>query len=407
MRNTGKSAELFRHSEEYLPFGSSTCSKKPIYMPEEPGVILRGKGCRVWDADGNEYIDFRNGLGPVTLGYCYSEVDEAIRRQLADGIVFGHPHPLEGEVAETLCSIIPCAEQARFLKTGGEAIAAAIKIARACTGRDKIIQIGYNGWLSGVGCGSKALPGKENSSVPPGVPEAVSKLFIVCSWGDAEQVETVFLDNQDEIAAVVAACDYRDIGKGASFLPLLRKLCDKYGALLILDEIVTGFRLAIAGAQEYFHVAPDLAVFAKGMANGMPISAYVGKRKYMSRLSDAVVSSTYGGETLSLAAAKAVISIYRERDVTGHLWRIGEMMWSSLNRIFKENGVGLEFLGAWPCPALVNYGRESGLAGKFMRAAYANGVSLYNVSYVNFSHTEEDIGEALERLEKCVKTLKR
>lgn len=406
MRTTKISAELFQHNEKYVPFGSSTCSKKPRYQPEEPGVIVRGKGCRVWDADGNEYIDFRNGLGPVTLGYGFPEVNEAIREQLEKGIVFGHPSPLEGEVAETICEIIPCAEQARFLKTGGEAISAAIKIARAATGRDMVIQIGYNGWLSSVGNGSRALPGQKSAAIPAGVPKAMADLFTVCGWNDLAKVEQSFQANPTGYAALVIACDYKDIDKAPAFLAALRELCDKYGALLIFDEIVMGFRIALAGSQERFNVTPDLAVFAKGIANGMPLSVYTGKKKYMDVLSQAVVSSTYGGEALSLAAAKTVIDIYRKRDVVGYLWKTGELMWSSLNGIFKRHGVGLELQGAWPCPSFVELEGSEGLLAKFMRAAYGSGVSLYNVSYVNFSHGEKDIAEALERLESCVKTLK-
>ena len=131
--------------DQYIPWGSSTCSKRARFMPEEPAVIVRGKGCRVWDADGREFIDFRNSLGPITLGYCYEPVNEAVKEQLDKGIVFGYPSPLEAEVAELVCHTIPCAEKARFLKTGGEAIAAVIKSARCVSGHDHVIQIGYNG----------------------------------------------------------------------------------------------------------------------------------------------------------------------------------------------------------------------------------------------------------------------
>ncbi len=137
--------------QRVMPFGSSTCSKKAMYPPDEPSVIMKGRGCRVWDADGREFIDFRNALGPITLGYRFPAVDRAIRNQLRSGIIFGHPHPLECEVAEMLCEVIPCAEQARFLKTGGEAIAACIRLARHSTGREHVIQIGTT-------AGSIALP---------------------------------------------------------------------------------------------------------------------------------------------------------------------------------------------------------------------------------------------------------
>lgn len=434
-----------------MPWGSSTCSKAPQFAPEEPAVIVRGDGCRVWDADGNEFIDFRNGLGPVTLGYRFPAVDEAIREQLASGIVFGHPHPLECEVAEMLCELIPCAEQARFLKTGGEAIAAAIRLARHYTGRDHIIQIGYNGWLNSLATGGAQLPGRSAASVP-GVPQAVSSLHHAAGWNDLPGVERLFDEHEGQVAAVVVAADYAAMADGRTFYPALRALTQKHGALLIFDEIVTGFRIAIGGVQEYFGTVPDLAVFSKGVANGMPLSVYAGRKEVMACCDrgGAVISSTFGGETLSLAAAKACIATYTRHDVVGRLWTQGEIMWSGLNRLFAQYDIPLEVRGFWPCPAFAvradggDAGRKEdggrpiaagsetssgngaarerdgggrdgmasraaseGLRERFFRLAYKHGVSLYTISYVNYSHGAHDIEEALTRLERACDELKR
>ncbi|HXG24387.1 MAG TPA: aminotransferase class III-fold pyridoxal phosphate-dependent enzyme [Chthonomonadales bacterium] len=391
-----------------IPWGSSTCSKAPRFLPEEPGVIVRGEGCRVWDADGREYIDFRNSLGPITLGYRFPAVDAAIREQLDRGIVFGHPHPLECEVAEAVCEIIPCAEQARFLKTGGEAIAACIRIARAYTGRDHILQIGYNGWLNTLGTGSRTPTGQAAENVPLGVPRALSALHHICAWNDLPAIERVFAELPGQVAAVVVASDYANIAAGEVFYPALRALTTANGSLLIFDEIVTGFRIALGGAQEYFQTVPDLAVFSKGIANGMPLSVYVGRREVMSVLDrGAVVSSTFAGEALSLAAAKAAIQTYRTQDVIGHLWRQGEKMWGGLNRLLEENGIPACLKGFWPCPQIVFDGHEAGRWREaFFRAAYRNGVSLYDVSYVNFSHRDADLEEALERLERACREVR-
>jgi len=303
--DTTVTQQWFERLQRIMPYGSSTCSKRARYRPEEPGVIVRGKGCRVWDADGNEYIDFRNSLGPITLGYQFPAVDEAIRRQLENGIIFGHPHPLECEVAELLCEVVPCAEQARFLKTGGEAMAACIRLARHVTGRDHVIQIGYNGWLNSLAARGRILPGQTVDSAPAGVPACLAALHHACSWNDMEGVRQAFADYPGEIAAVCVASTYSSTTEGQTFYPALRQLTEEQGSLLVYDEIVTGFRIAIGGAQEYFGVTPDLAVFAKGIANGMPLSAYVGKREIMQQMDKVTVSSTYGGESLSLAAAKA------------------------------------------------------------------------------------------------------
>lgn len=386
--------------QHVMPFGASTCSKAPKLLPEEPAVIVRGKGCRVWDADGREFIDFRNSLGPITLGYCFPAVDRAIREQLDCGIVFGHPHPLECEVAETICEVIPCAEQARFLKTGGEAMAACFRIARTFTGRERIVQIGYNGWLNSVAAGGRQLPNQVSADAPPGVPAALSALHHACPWADIAAVREVFDRHPGEVAAVAVAASYHDMEKGRDYYPTLRQLCDERGALLVYDEIVSGFRVALAGVQEYFGVTPDLAVFAKGVANGMPLSVYCGRREAMEAVRKGVVSSTYGGETLSLAAAKATIATYREQGVIAHLWRQGEKWSAGGNEVFERHGLPVRLRGMAPCPRLQWEGEApAGLEEKLWRAMYRNGLSLYAVTYVNFSHADTDIAEALERLD--------
>jgi len=389
-----------------MPWGSSTCSKAPRWLPEEPGAIVRGKGCRVWDADGREFIDFRNALGPITLGYCYPAIDDAVRRQLGSGIIFGQPHPVEAEVAEMVCEVIPCAERARFLKTGGEAIAACIRLARYHTGRDHVVQVGYNGWLNSIARGGRALPRVVNTSGAPGVPEALCALHHPCGWNDKAKLADLFETQGSEIAALVIAPGYPDMAAGTEFLPLARELASAHGTVLVFDEIVTGFRLATGGAQEYFGVTPDMAVFAKGIANGMPLSAYCGKAEIMEKLDTVIVSSTYGGEALSLAAARASIETYRTRHVTGHLWRVGERMWTESNAIYARVGLPLEWRGLWPCPQIVCTSQDwPGWQGQFYRAAYASGLSLYDISFVTFSHTDADVDEALERMESAAARL--
>jgi len=368
--------------------------------------MVRGKGCRVWDVEGREFIDFRNGLGPVTLGYAYKEVNDAIAAMLEQGVVFGHPHTLECETAELISKVIPCAQKVRFLKTGGEAISACIRLARAYTGRDHIVQIGYNGWLNVIALGGLSLPGAKPGALPPGIPAAISALHHAGEWNNIAQIEQWFKALPDGIAAVVVAADYAGMDAGSTFLPALRELTERYGALLIMDEIVTGFRIALAGAQQHFNVMPDLAVFAKGLANGLPLSVYCGRAEVMDRLQQVTVSSTYGGETLSLAAARKTIAIYQRDNVVDHLWRIGELMWQSLNRIFEQHKLPITIKGFWPCPQFV-IGKDAppDLEERFFRAAYRNGVSLYRVSYVNYSHKEADIREALDRLKKAIAEL--
>ncbi len=391
-RSVARSWELFDQAKEVIPQGTQTNSKAPRegLRGIEPCYLVRGEGCRVWDLDGNEYIDFRNGLGPISLGYRFPAVDDAVRKQLESGIVFSYPHPLEVEVAQRLVDVLPCAEQVRFLKTGGEAMAATHRLARAFTGRDLVLTCGYHGWV--------------NSMSQPGVPEATQKTYRSLPWGDATPFAEALEQAPGEVAAVSVACSYADIEKGHTFLADLRKLTDEYGAVLIFDEIVTGFRLRRGGAQEYFGVTPDLAVFAKGISNGMPLSCYVGRRAVMETVQKSVVSSTFGGDTLGLAAAKAVLEVYENEDVIGTLWARGKQLHEGLRQHAERLGVPVGVQGAAPVGQLVFDHPKSGeLFLRFNAEVLKRGVIIYSVCYTNFSNSEADIeaavvamGEALE-----------
>jgi len=392
--------DWFKQLEKYVAGGSSTGSKRATMQPEEPTVIIKGDGCRVYDANKKEYIDYRNGLGPVTLGYNYKEINSAIKRQLNKGIVYGHPTPLEGEVAKMLVEVIPCAEKVRFLKTGGEALAACIKLSRAYTKKKHIIQIGYNGWLNSLSTGAKLNPRETSSGTPLGIPEQISQLHHNVPWNDLQTVKQLYETYKGDIAAIVVAADYKQMDQGKTFYPFLRDITTKNETVLVFDEIVTGFRVALGGVSEYFNVVPDMAVFAKGIANGMPLSVFTGKKEIMDYVSKgATVSSTYGGEALSLAACKQAIKIYKEEKVVDHLWKMGEKLWGAVNRMFEEKNIEIRVKGYPPCAIFV--AKDDNLLKEFFKRAYLNGVSLYNVSYVNYSHKEKDIEETIERINKC------
>lgn len=400
---TQKSWQRYKETEKYLAQGSSTSSKIPVFEDSEPALIVKGKGCRVWDFDGNEYIDFRNALGPITLGYSVSEINEAIIEQLKSGIIFGHPHPLEGEVAELLVNIIPCAERVRFLKTGGEALAACIKIARNATARNIILHCGYNGWLNSLSGGGYRPEGIALSQPNKGVPLALQALHKSLPWGSIKEWEKIFSEQGEDIAAVVIASDYSEMEKGKDFLPALRKLTKRYDSLMIIDEIVTGFRLARGGAHQYFNFLPDMAVFGKGLANGMPISAYLGRADLIDSARAIGISTTFGGETISLAAAKASINFYERNKVIDHLWKVGKIFQEGVNILFKKYGLKAVFKGFPVCP-LFDF-EDSNLKRDFFKKCYRSGISLYDVSYVNYSHKEEDIRETLRIIENGIKLL--
>ena len=389
-RTVERSWELHDRAVDLIPMATQTHAKAPrdALRGLEPCFLVKGKGCRVWDLDGNEYIDFRNGLGPITLGYGFSSVDQAIRRQLDEGIVFSYPHPLEVEVARRLVETIPCAERVRFMKTGGEAMAATHRLARVRTGRDLVLTCGYHGWLSTM---SQA-----------GVPAATRATYRALPWGDCGRFEEAFRDSPGAIAAVSVACSYADIEAGHAFLPWLRDLTERHGSLLIFDEIVTGFRLRRAGAQEYFGTIPDLAVFAKGIANGAPLSCYLGGANIMDGVEAASISSTFGGETLGLAAARAVLDVYEQEDVIGRLWSRGEQLHRGFRSHCQRLGLAAGFRGLPPAGQLVfapdDPQRDAELFLRFNAEVLKRGIIIFTVCYPTFSHTVADIETAVEAM---------
>jgi glutamate-1-semialdehyde 2,1-aminomutase len=399
----------YNRAKELIPGGSGTMSKAPNREkhPHAPALIVRGEGCRVWDAAGRCFIDFRNALGPITLGYSNEQVKDAIRKQLDNGIVFGHPSPLEGELAEKLVRLIPCAEQVRYLKTGGEAMGAALRLARAYTQRPVILSCGYHGWINNTATGKG------------GNPPEFAKLGRFLPWNNIAAFEQAIAEvGAENVAAISVAMPYADIYPNHPFYGQLRALADRIGALLIYDEIVTGFRVRIGGAQEFFNVIPDLAVFSKGVAAGMPLSVFCGRADVMAYAASIPVSSTFSGETLSLAAALATVDIYENQGVIDHLWARGEQLIKGLNEIFTRHAFPMQVKGLPPCAAWSVGGENWNAVGQthsqsassimdaFIDACYANGVSLYTVLYPNFAHTEADIAEALERIDKAVSSVK-
>lgn len=382
--------QLWERAQKVIPMATQTHSKaaREALRGIEPCFIARGQGGHVWDVDGREYLDFRCSLGPITLGHRFPAVEAAVREQIDSGTVFSYPHPLEVEVAEALVEVIPCAEMVRFLRTGGEAMSATMKLARAFTGRDRILKCGYHGWLT--------------TMTGDGVPEAVRSVHTELGWGAVDTFRAELEADAGNIAAITVAYAYSAGEAAGEFLQALRDLADRYDTLLIFDEIVTGFRLANGGAQERFGVTPDLAVFSKGMANGWPIATYLGRAEVMQTVRKAVISSTFGGETTGLAAAKAALEVYRTEDVIGHLDRLGTRMRDGYNAAFEAAGAPAKAVGLPPCPQIVWSASETHSAGELALRLDAEllrrGVITYGVMYVNYSHTDADLDALLERL---------
>ena len=305
-------------AELTIPLGSQTFSKSRTQYPVgiSPLYVVRGKGAEIWDVDGNKYVDLVSSLASITLGYGDRDVNEAVRKQLRSGVNFSLPGKIESEVAELIVEMVPSAEMVRFGKNGSDATSAAIRLARAFTGRDHVVICGYHGWQDwSIG----------STSRNKGVPEVVSSLTHKFEYNNIESLKTCLDSLQNKVAAVIME-PMNSVFPSNNFLQNVEDLTHKAGALLVFDETITGFRFAKGGAQAYFGVTPDLSTFGKGIANGFPLSAVVGRREVMMEMEEIFFSGTFGGELLSLAAAKVVLEKHLREDICGSLALAGKQL---------------------------------------------------------------------------------
>jgi len=346
---------LYARAAGLIPAGTQTLAKGvgQHVRGVAPKYLRSGRGAHVTDVDGNEYLDMTMGVGPLVLGYCHPAVDDAIRAQLVQGITFSLMHPLEIEVAELVRELVPGAERIRFAKNGCDVTTAAVRVARAFTGRDKVLCCGYHGWHDWY----IAVTDRDR-----GIPGAVGALTHTFAYNDLASVEEAL---DDETACVILEPTTFEAPRDG-FLGELKRLCAARGALLIFDEMWTGFRLATGGAQQRFGVTADLACFSKAVANGMPLSVLTGRADVMQLLEREVFFySTFGGEALSLAAAEATLHVLRDGKVLGRLDRLGGDLRDQLNRLAEGLGMGFVRCVGFGCRTLVTFtgaGDSAGIA---------------------------------------------
>jgi len=344
-----QSDALFARARDLIPAVTQTLAKGPgqYVRGVAPKYLRSGRGARVVDVDGNEYLDFSMGVGPLSLGYADPVVDAAIVAQLRDGITFSLMHPLEVEVAEQIQGLVPGAERVRFGKNGCDVTTAAVRLARAFTGRSKVLCCGYHGWHDW----SIAVTDRNR-----GIPAEVGDLSHTFAYNDLASVEAGL---DDDTACVILEPVTFEAPR-PWFLADLKRLCEANGTLLVFDEMWTGFRLALGGAQERFGVTADLACFSKAIANGMPLSALTGRADVMSLLErDVFFFSTFGGEALSLAAAAATLRELRRRDVPAHLDELGAGLRDGLNALCERLGMGYVRCSGYGCRTLVSFAPPS------------------------------------------------
>lgn len=364
-----------------------------------PKYLQRGKGARVWDIDGNEYLDYNSAIGPISLGYAYPAVDEAIKAQLEDGITFSLMHPLEVTLSELITEVIPNAEAVKIAKTGADVCSAAIRVARAFTGRNKIFCCGYHGWHDWyIGITSRNA----------GIPEAIQDLTYTFEYNDIHSIKEAL--DADVAAVILEPFIFEKPLEG--YLQALAAACKENGTLLIFDEMWTGFRIAVGGAQEYFNVKADLAVFSKACANGMPIALLTGRSDVMELFNKEVFSyTTFGGEALSMAACIATIRELKEKNVPQYLDEQGALLKDGFNALAKAHGLD-EYVNCigYNCRSMVTFSPNAGntleLKTWMQQEMIKRGILWAGFHNMCYSHTTEDIQYTLDAYDDIMPLLK-
>lgn len=387
-----------------IPLGSQTFSKSKTQYPfgVSPYFIKKGKGSHVWDVDGNEYIDFVNSLAAITLGYNDPDVTKAVQDQLNEGVIFSLPHPIEVEVAETIADMVPCAELIRFGKNGSDATSGAIRLARAYTKRDRVAVCGYHGWQDWY-IGS--------TSRNQGVPKAVQELTDSFIYNDINSLNKLFKKYPGQIAAVILE-PMNIIKPKDGFLEEVKELTHKHGAVLIFDEMVTGFRYANGGAQELFGVIPDLATFGKGMANGYPLSAIVGRKDIMKLMEEIFFSFTFGGETLSLAAALATLQKLKKQPIIKTIKKQGHKVIDGVQNLIGTHEIShIVSVAGHPSWSFllfkdVNDYSQFEIKTLFLQEVFKRGILTVGSHNISYSHSDKDLQRLLTAYDEVFSILK-
>jgi len=402
-RSLAESQAWLERAKKVIPGCAQTFSKGYTQYVQgvAPVFLQRGKGCHVWDVDGNEYIDYVQGLLPNILGYANDEVNAAAFAQLNEGHSFSLPHPIEVQLAERLTRLIPCAEMVRFGKNGSDATSGAVRASRAFTGRDRIACCGYHGWQDWyIGSTTRHA----------GVPQAVRELTHPFVYNDLASLEKLLSEHRGEFAAVIMEpLNFTEPAPG--FLQGVRDLTKKYGALLIFDEICSGFHFGLGGAQKLLGVTPDLACFGKAMGNGFPISCVVGRADVMRVFEEIFYSFTFAGEVASMAAAMKVLDILETTGALGRIESNGRTLQDGVNAMAKEAGLAqrVRAIGR-PQWSLMKFTDENGsesplLKNLFQQEIVKRGVLLLATHNLSAAHDDPAIHKTLEVYAEVLKTL--
>ena len=406
--NITKSWELFEEASRLVPGGVLGARKPGDFIEGEYPIFLEtGKGCRLTDVDGNEFVDFLCGYGPIILGYLEEEVDDAVCKQIKErGFCFTLTQKFQNALAKKLTEIVPSSEMSIFLKTGSDATTATIRIARAYTGKIKVMRCGYHGWHDWC------------VEMKGGIPSKFYEDVFEFQYNRLDQLEELMATHGDETAAIIMTPfghpNHQKMQEpNPGFLEGARDLADKYGAVLIYDEIRTAFRLRMGGAQELYGVTPDLTVLGKAIANGYPISVVTGKKDVMMAASDKLfISSTFFSNSKGFVAALKTIEILERDKVLENIWEKGDRFIEKIRALLDKYDVGAELTGVGPMFYITFKKDETGAYKVKRKDFYTQLIrkgfffSPFHHAYISFRHTEEDLNLTLTAIEESLAYVK-
>jgi len=419
--NITQSNLIYERAKKIIPSGTQTFSKGITQFVNgfAPKYIDHAKGAYTWDVDGNKYLDFIMGCHPIILGYADPDINSAVIQQLEKGSTFSLMSELEVTVTELMIEAIPCAEMVRFGKNGADATTIGVRVARSVTGRDHIAYCGYHGWHDWY---------IANTDLNSGIPDFNKHLAHSFNYNDLDSLEKIFNDHLDEVAIVIMEpltilepkcmggenCRKTECKATCqnNFLHEVKKMAKHYGALLMFDEIITGFRFSFGGAQELLGITPDLASFAKGISNGIPLSALAGKKEYMEVLDKTFFSFTYGGDCIGLAAAEACIPKLEQEKVPDHLWEIGSILKDGFNQLARSHNLQ-EFINCigYPCRSIISFDGqgiydELEMKSIFQQELIRRGILWTAYHAISWAHKKEDIELALNAFDESMSVFK-
>ncbi len=403
-----RSMALFAEAQTLVPGGVAGIRRPYNFVQGEYPIFFdNGKGGHITDVDGNEYIDFLCAYGPIIIGYREEEIDNAVIEQITQkGFCFSLTQEIQNELVNKLREVIPCCEMAALVKTGSDATTVAIRVARSYTNKTKIARCGYHGWHDWC------------VEVKGGIPQKLYEDIFEFHYNDLDELETILKANKDDMAAIIVtpvghplAADVQMPKPG--YLEGIRALADKYGCLLIFDEIRSGFRCSIGGAQKHFGVTPDLSTFGKAMANGYAIAALVGKEEYMKVLADKVfLSSTFFPNSDSIVAALKTIEILQRDKVLDVIAAKGFMFAGQVEKVVAESQMPVTFSGAPWMPFVTFPKDDTGLYKKLRNEFYTQLIRRkvflqpYHHGYICYRHTDEDLAYTVQAIKESLAELK-